>query len=98
MPSSEPPTNAGTVRVFLPPALSRLFSGAPDELTLSAGTVAELLQALDERWPGMRDRLQDERPRIRRHINIFVDGARATLDTPLSPDSEVYVMTAISGG
>ena len=46
----------------------------------------------------MRDRVCDSRPRIRRHINVFVDGERATLETPLAPGAEVIVMTAISGG
>jgi molybdopterin converting factor small subunit len=35
---------------------------------------------------------------VRRHINIFVDGERATLDTPLRDGVKVYVLTAISGG
>jgi molybdopterin converting factor small subunit len=46
----------------------------------------------------MRDRLCDSRPAIRRHINVFVDGERATLATVLKPGTEVYVLTAISGG
>ena len=53
---------------------------------------------LDARWPGMRDRLCDSRPRIRRHINVFVAGERATLATRLAPGAEVIIMTAISGG
>ena len=36
------------------------------------------IDALDARWPGMRDRLCDSTPAIRRHINVFVDGERAT--------------------
>lgn len=90
--------NKPRVRVILPAALIRLFPGAPEELTIAADSVAELLMALDEQWPGMRARLQDERPSIRRHINVFVDGRRAGLDTPLPPEGEVYIMTAISGG
>ena len=58
----------------------------------------EAIDALDARWPGMRDRMCDSRPRIRRHINVFVDGERATLETPLAPGAEVIIMTAISGG
>ena len=46
----------------------------------------------------MRDRLCDSRPRIRRHINVFVEAERATLATILTPGEEVIVMTAISGG
>ena len=87
-----------TVAVSLPPVLMRLFPGAPRQVELAAATVAELVDALDARWPGMRDRLCDSRPSIRRHVNIFVAGTRATLATPLSPGSEVIVMTAISGG
>jgi len=87
-----------TVRVSLPTPLCTLFPGAPRELALAATTVAEVLAELDRRWPGMRDRLCDSRPAIRRHINIFVDGERARLDTPLRPGTEMIVMTAISGG
>ena len=46
----------------------------------------------------MRDRLCDSMPGIRRHINIFVEGERATLETRLTPGAEVFVLTAISGG
>jgi molybdopterin converting factor small subunit len=66
--------------------------------TLPAGSVAEVLDALDARWPGMRDRLADSRPAIRRHIQLFVDGARAGLETPLRPGADVVFLTAVSGG
>jgi molybdopterin converting factor small subunit len=88
----------GGVRVVLPTALLRLFPGCECEPAVSARTVGALIDALDGRWPGMRDRLCDSRPRVRRHINIFVDGERATLETPLGPGAEVFIMTAISGG
>jgi molybdopterin synthase sulfur carrier subunit len=82
----------------LPPALLRLFPRADRRVEVSAATVDELIDALDARWPGMRDRLCDSRPAIRRHINVFVDGRRATLETPLQPGTEVFIITAISGG
>jgi molybdopterin converting factor small subunit len=56
------------------------------------------MAALDARCPGLKARLCDERPAIRRHVNVFVDGARATLATPLAPGTRVVVMTAVSGG
>lgn len=90
--------NATQIRVILPGPLLRLFPGAERELVLSAATVAELLDALDARWPGMRDRLCDTRPAIRKHINIFVDGTTASLETPLPPGAEVFILTAMSGG
>ena len=86
------------VTVLLPPALVALFPGAERQPTVSAASVREAIDALDARWPGMRDRLCDARPAIRRHINVFVDGDRAGLDTPLAPGAEVFVMTAVSGG
>jgi molybdopterin converting factor small subunit len=61
-------------------------------------TVDEMMDALDARWPGMRDRLCDSTPAIRRHINVFVDGRRASLDTRLAPGTDVFIVTAISGG
>jgi molybdopterin converting factor small subunit len=86
------------VVVRLPAILVNLFPGAARQVEVPAASVREAIDALDARWPGMRDRLCDSRPRIRRHINVFVDGERAGLDTPLAPGAEVIVMTAISGG
>ena len=86
------------VHVMLPPALLRLFPAAPAELSLAASTIAELVDLLDARWPGMGDRLRDSSPAVRRHINIFVEGQRATLHTRLHQGAEVFIMTAISGG
>jgi molybdopterin converting factor small subunit len=84
--------------VTLTPALTRLFPGCPTRLDLAAASVVELLDALEARWPGMRDRLVDSMPRIRRHVNLFVDGERAVLATRLAPGADVFIVTAISGG
>jgi molybdopterin converting factor small subunit len=87
------------VRVLLPAALVALFPGAPRRLDLpAAADVAAAVAALEARWPGMRDRLCDSTPRIRRHIHVFVEGERADLGTPIPPGGEMLVMTAISGG
>ena len=86
------------VRVVLPLVLVRLFPGASREVELAASNVREAIDALNARWPGMRDRVRNSTPAIRRHINVFVDGRRATLKTPLAPGSIVYILTAMSGG
>ena len=83
---------------MLPTALMALFPGSATRAEVTASTVDDLLDALNARWPGMRDRLCDSTPAIRRHINIFVDGERAALETPLAPGTEVYILTAMSGG
>lgn len=93
-----PATVEPTVSVLLPRALLDLFPEAVREIDIPARTVGDVISALDRRWPGMRDRLCDSTPRVRRHINIFVDGRRATLETPLRDGVRVYVLTAISGG
>ena len=92
---SRPP---GTVVVRLPGVLVDLFPGAPRRLEVPAETVADMIDRLDEQFPGMRDRLCDSTPAVRRHINIFIDGERARLETPLPLGCEVFVLTAISGG
>jgi len=86
------------VVVTLPLALVRLFPGCVRRVELSAATVGAAIDALDARWPGMRDRVCESTPRIRRHINVFVAGKRASLETRLAPGAEVMIMTAISGG
>lgn len=86
------------VVVTLPSALLRLFQGAERRVELRVRSVGEAIAALDARWPGMRDRLCDSTPALRRHLNIFVDGERARLETPLLPGAEMIVMTAVSGG
>lgn len=90
--------DVATVAVLLPRALLVLFPEADREIEMPARSVADVIAELDRRWPGMRDRLCDTTPRVRRHINIFVDGERATLATPLRDGVKVYVLTAISGG
>jgi len=86
------------VVVSLPAALVRLFPGAPRRVPVAAATVREAIDALEARWPGMRDRLCDSTPAIRRHINVFVNGERSRLDTRLQPGGEMLILTAVSGG
>ena len=69
----------------LPIALVRLFPGSTNAVELKATSVREATDELNTRWPGMRDRLIDSRPAIRRQISILVGGHRARLETPLSP-------------
>jgi molybdopterin synthase sulfur carrier subunit len=86
------------VTVTVPPPLLRLFPGAERQVVVSADTVAEAIDALDARWPGMRDRLCLPTPSLRRQINVFVDGRKATLTTPLQDGDEVVILLALVGG
>ncbi|MFZ5816066.1 MAG: MoaD/ThiS family protein [Bacillota bacterium] len=84
--------------LYLPASLVDLFPGAPRRLTTEAPTVLALIQELDRRWPGMYDRLLEAGPAIREHLNIFVDGERATLATAIPPEGVVRIIPAVSGG
>jgi molybdopterin converting factor small subunit len=84
--------------LHLPATLPPLFPGLPRRLEVDATTVGEAIEHLDERWPGLRDRLCEPGPALRRHINVYVDRERGGLDTALGPESRVDVITAISGG
>ena len=93
-----PATAAATVVVKLHGALVQLFPTAPRRVEVCASTIDEAIDALDAQWPGMRDRICDSTPAIRRHMNVFIDGERASLETRLAPGAEVFILTAISGG
>jgi sulfur-carrier protein len=83
--------------VVLPRSLVALFPGAERRVEVEASSVAGVLDGLDARWPGMRDRLRDDIG-IRPHINVFVDTDRADLDGVVGPASVVHVIPAVSGG
>jgi molybdopterin converting factor small subunit len=84
--------------LHLPPTLPSLFGDLPRRLEVDAATVDEAIDRLDERWPGLRDRLCEPGPVLRHHINVYVDRERAGLETPLDARSRVDVIAAISGG
>ncbi|HTZ04716.1 MAG TPA: MoaD/ThiS family protein [Gaiellaceae bacterium] len=84
--------------VHLPSTLTPLFPGLPRHVDVDAGTVNEAIDELESRWPGLRDRLCEPGPELRRHIHVYVDRERAGLDTPLAAGSQVEVIAAISGG
>ena len=86
--------------VHLPRSLVTLFNDPPPRhLQLTSTSLGALVDDLDSRWPGMRDRLVEPGPRLREHINIFVDGERERdLAAPLSDSSVVHVIPAVAGG
>lgn len=72
------------------------------ELAVEASTVAEVIRAMDEIAPGFAFYVCDERGRLRRHVNIFVDDQmicdRGRLSDQVEPSSRVLIMQALSGG
>jgi molybdopterin converting factor small subunit len=84
--------------LHLPPTLLPLFPGLGREVDVDGTTVADALARLDERWPGLRDRLCEPGPVLRPHIRVFVDRCPAELDTPVAAGQRVDLLTAITGG
>jgi molybdopterin converting factor small subunit len=84
--------------VRLPSALTALFVDLPRRVDVEAATVDDAIDELDCRWPGLRDRLCEPGPALRRHIHVYVDRERADLDAPLANCECVHVIAAISGG
>jgi molybdopterin synthase sulfur carrier subunit len=81
--------------------LSRFF---PDlrEGEIPGQTVAQVLDGLDARHPGLGRYLREDDGRLRKHVNVFVDGDlvhdRVGLTDATGPDSELFVVQALSGG
>ena len=84
--------------VRLPSQLTTLFVDMPRRVEVEAATVDDAIDELDDRWPGLRDRLCEPGPALRRHIHVYVDRERADLDAPLANCNCVHVIAAISGG
>lgn len=66
---------------------------------------ADLRSALEDAFrvnPQLRSYILDEQGHLRQHVSVFIDGMRIrdrmTLGDPLSPDSNVHVLQALSGG
>jgi sulfur-carrier protein len=81
--------------------LQRFFPGL-EAVEVEANTLAEVVAALDRRYPGLADYLIDERGALRRHVNIFIGETllqdRERLSDAVGPESQVFVMQALSGG
>lgn len=89
---------------FRVPTYLRRFTAGESSVSVEpyAATVGEALTLLYERYPGVRDRVHDERGAVRLHVNVFVDGEsiRHTggLATPVADGAEIAIIPAVSGG
>jgi molybdopterin synthase sulfur carrier subunit len=74
------------------------LAGDQGEHQLAGATVAELMRALERSQPALAGWILDERGRIRRHINVFVNAEQAREDDAVAAGDSVDVLPAISGG
>jgi molybdopterin converting factor small subunit len=84
--------------VLLPRSLLALFPGVERRHDVRGDSVGAVIEALDATVPGLRDRLVESGPRLRPHINVFVDGSPASLASPVGAAAVIHVIPAVSGG
>ena len=87
-----------TATVRLPRVLTQTVRGGVRQEVTGGMPLREVLEALFEREPGLRNHLLDDEGAIRTHVLIFVDGEQAGLDTPVGDTGEIQVLQAVSGG
>ena len=73
-------------------------AGDHAEHELDGATVATVLRALEREQPAIAGWVLDERGRIRRHINVFVNGEQGREETAVATGDRLDVLPAISGG
>ena len=90
-----------SVRVRIPTPLRRFTAGA-EEVSVSGSTIATALTNLEQQHPGIKERLCDEQGRVRRFVNIYVNGDDIrflnSLETAVKDGDEVSIVPAIAGG
>jgi molybdopterin converting factor small subunit len=74
------------------------MAGDRTEHEFAAGTVGELLEALEREQPEVRGWILDERGELRRHINVFLNGEPSSPAAAVGNGDRVDVLPAISGG
>lgn len=69
---------------------------------VTAGTVREVVDAVNGLYPGLAAYLIDETGRLRRHVNIFVGDEpiwdRERLSDEVGPGDRIFIVQALSGG
>jgi molybdopterin synthase sulfur carrier subunit len=84
--------------VFIPTMLQSL-SGGVKRVDIEAANVRQVVDKLEELFPGIKERLVEE-GQIRPNISVAVDGeiARMGILEKISQNSEVHFVPAIGGG
>lgn len=88
-----------TVRI---PTQLRPLTGGLNRVEVKAGTVGEIIDALESAHPGFVERLLDEGGIVRRYVNLFVDDEDIRfvdgLATPVKDGQTLSVVPAVAGG
>jgi sulfur-carrier protein len=88
------------IEVRIPTIMRNLTDGAK-AVEGKGGTLDELFGDLDDRHPGLRERLVDDKG-LRRFVNVYLNDEDVRflggLDTQVSDGDTVTVLPAVAGG
>jgi molybdopterin synthase sulfur carrier subunit len=89
-----------TVRI---PAPLRKVTGERDVVTADGGgSLLEIITRLDQEYPGLKERICDEKGELRRFVNLYINGEDVRflsgLGTPVKTGDEVSIVPAVAGG
>jgi len=92
-----------SVQVVLPGVLADLAGGARQlDVEPAGGTLADVLDALAAEHPLLGRRIRDETGRVRRFVNVYVDGDDVRFEqglaTPVKDGAVVQVLPSVAGG
>ena len=91
------PTN----RVKIPTQLRSLTEDAP-EVEAQGGTVSEIVDDLEARYPGLKERLMDDSGKLRRFVNIYVNDEDVRfldgIGTEVPDGARLSIIPAVAGG
>jgi molybdopterin synthase sulfur carrier subunit len=89
------------IKVRIPTPLRPLTKGQ-GEVEAKASSIADMIGSLDAAYPGLKDRLCDNKGELRRFVNIYVNEEDIRFlkgkDTSLKDGDEVSIVPAIAGG
>jgi molybdopterin synthase sulfur carrier subunit len=74
------------------------LAGGHSTLQVDGATVGEVIRAIEHDWPKITGWIADETGRIRRHVNVFVNGEKVREDAAVASGDRIQVLPSISGG
>jgi molybdopterin synthase sulfur carrier subunit len=90
-----------SVRVRVPTPLRKFTNGA-DEVAAQGGNVKALVEDLEKSYPGIKERICDETGKVRRFVNVYVNGDDIrflqNLETSIKEGDNISIVPAIAGG
>ena len=84
------------------PTVFRRFTGGESSVELEPGTVSNLIEQLEQRYPGMGEQLLTSEGDLHRFINVYVNDEDARylekLDTKVTDGDTVSLLPSVAGG